>query len=30
MAPIRAVGAIAGTNAIESLEYYDSAGNEKY
>jgi len=30
MAPIRAVGAVAGTKAIESLEFYDSDGNEKY
>jgi len=30
MAPIRAVGAVASTKAIESLEFYDSDGNEKY
>jgi len=29
-APIRAVGAVASTKAIESLEFYDSDGNEKY
>jgi len=27
MSPIRAVGAVASTKAIESLEYYDSDGN---
>ena len=30
MAPIRAVGAVASTKAIESLGFYDSDGIEKY